>query len=178
MNTNTIKPADIVFVMHHDNKLSKAIAWFMNSRWSHSAIVADVTERDVYLHETSDTQTKVGMLSRYLNSPGTEVEIWSFNMLSKTEQSAAISESAKYHDKMYGYIRLLGAGLRRLLIKIGFKKAPMLLPIGGPLCMMIPHAGLKKIYPQMPTVGTIDTEELYKWVKDRAILKLYKPAEK
>jgi hypothetical protein len=161
---SSLKPLDVVFVMHRKNPISKMMAWFMGSRWSHSAAVAEVGYFDIYLHETSDTQTKVGLMSFYISNPDDEIEV--IRVLSELDYNMAIPEVRKFHNKMYGYVRMVGAGLRRLLMKLGWKRCPMILPIGGPLCMMIPHAGLKTKFIGMPEIGSIDTEELYQWCKD------------
>ncbi len=169
-----IRKGDIVFVMHHGSWVSRAFGWFMDSRWSHCAMVADVGDIDTYLHETSDTQTKVGMLSLYELEPKDEIEIVRVNMGGRLSREIASRHAAKYHNEMYGYIRLVGAGIRRLMMKLGWKKCPMLWPWGGPLCMMIPHRGLLSTFAGMPKLGSIDTEELYRWCLDNGKVIAYK----
>jgi len=154
-----IQRGDIIFVMHHDNKLSKLFAWFMMSDWSHCGIFADVGSFDEYIHETSDTQTKVGLFSLYENDPNCSFVVVRVPGITP----AAMDKAAQYHNKLYGYVRLLGAAVRCLAKRIGFKSFPMIWKVGGPLCMMLPHAALKVVYDGMPSVGDIDTQDLYLW---------------
>lgn len=164
---------DVIFLIHSESTMSRIFAWFMGSQWSHSALVAgyDPISKETFLHETSDTQTKVGMLSIYERDPRVIMKVYRrLPMLTHEKRLAMVEAGGAYHNKMYGYLRLLGAGARRLFMKLGWKKCPMLWPWGGPLCMNIPHAALKVIYPDMGEPGSVDTEELYLFCAERMAL--------
>lgn len=119
-----IKPGDVVFVMHHDNLLSRVIAWFMGSKWSHSALVIEQGAFFTYLAETSDFNTTTGNLDRYLTAKGTSVEIWTKPDLTDKEREIIVRGAMENFDKVYGYLQLflslnVRAILRKLHIRIG-----------------------------------------------------------
>ena len=88
MAISALKPGDVCFVMHNDSWLSRAIAWFMGSQWSHSFIVLEVAADRTYIMETSDYTVTFGHLERYLQDPNVTLEAYTSDMT--VEQGTAM----------------------------------------------------------------------------------------
>ena len=160
-----IRRCDIVFVMHRKSWISRAIAWFMGSRWSHSALVVDPGFR-TWLCETSDFHVNVAALERYLEDPSVEVEIWGPRSPLDSALAGQMADRAlARYGEIYGYLQLFSLGIRRLLMRVGIRIPNFIRT--GLVCTAIPLEayrisgipGLHGIDPE-----SIDTEELYQLV--------------
>lgn len=159
-----LKPGDIGFVMHHDNPLSRAIAWFMGSQWSHSFIVFGECNGKILVVETSDLQVVINEADRYDTDPNVTMEV--FRPMATTDRclEAALKAQA-LNGTVYGFLQLFSFGLRRLLRRVGIK-IPNFIRVGL-VCDAVPLTGwygstipdLKNVDPK-----SIDTEELYQIV--------------
>lgn len=116
-----MKTGDIVYVMHHDNRLSRLIAWFMKSKWSHSAIVIGSDRKRHYLCETSDFEVTLGSLERYMDDPRCSVEIWTPKALSNGARKEVSDRAVTHVGRMYPYLQLLTFALRNGLRRFGIK---------------------------------------------------------
>jgi len=161
------QPGDVGFLMHHDNKLSKIIAWFMQSRWSHSFLVAEPTRQEIYLVETSDFQVGFGSLLDYLKDDSAEFVVYRPKNILDDERQEIVDRAKKQRNKIYGYLQLISLGIRRLLMRINIKINNFFHQ--GLVCTHVITYGyhgsnipeLSKLDPE-----SIDTEELYQIVKN------------
>jgi hypothetical protein len=130
-----IKKGSVVYVMHHDNKISRLIAWFMRDKryptkdWSHSAFVVDSTEDEAWLSETTDLEISYGRLSRYINDPNCSVEIYEIDSIEEDLVRDAIKNADTRVGSIYAYWQLFSWALVCLLAKIKID-VPNWLPIG------------------------------------------------
>ena len=115
MAKSILEPGDIGFLMHHDNWISKAIAWFMGSKWSHTFIVLESAPDRVYTVETSDFEVVVHTLEEYINDPNVSFEIYRAKSLEKVQRNMISRESLKTLGETYGYLQLISLGVRCLL---------------------------------------------------------------
>jgi hypothetical protein len=134
-----IKEGDVFFVMTHNSWLSRTIAWFMQSKWSHSGLVYDVSGREPYTFETTNTETTLQFLNDYIDNPNITLEIWS-PIDATDEQRLSICADAKLTNEMiYGYLQLLSLGLRRLLMRFGVKSDNLIRQ--GQVCCHVVYKG-------------------------------------
>lgn len=118
MSTPALKPGDVCFVMHHDSILSRTIGWFMDSQWSHSFIVLEVTPLRTYILETSDFNVTFGHLERYLEDPNVSLEAYTSDMT--VDQGAAMMQTVvPLYNTLYAYLQLASYAVILLLAKIG-----------------------------------------------------------
>ena len=158
-----LERGDIVFVMHNDNVISKIIAWFMKSRWSHSAVVVDVTPFRTYLCETSDFQVMIGTYDRYVHDAQTSIEVWrSERKISDKDMKVMLENAVDAEGTTYGYLQLFSFGLRRMLMRFNIKIPNFIRQ--GMVCCAVPL----RAYTMSPIVEfngidpeSIDTQEMY-----------------
>ena len=161
-----IKKADIGFLIHRDNWMSRTIAWFMRSRWSHAFLIKHVTDEDVYTLETSDFEVTIGMLQLYVDDPNVELEIWSPKNIDDEERKRIVIESEKTYGTVYGYLQLVSFGIRCILKRFNIHIKNFIRQ--GMVCDHVVLYGyrissiakLRGIDPE-----SIDSEELYQLVK-------------
>ena len=164
------EPGDIVFIMHNESWLSKAIAKVMGSKWSHSAVVYGEAFGKTLLCETSLYQVNLDYLDRYLDDPNCEIEVY---------RKAGVSDCAPkirsncdpMLGKMYGYLQLLSLGLRRLFRL----KIPNLIHQGLVCCHVIAYSlnGVDECFTGLEK-ESFDTEELYRMMEEFKYINVYK----
>lgn len=161
----TARKADIGFVMHHDNWISKVIAWFMGSQWSHSFIVLEDSKERTYLLETSDFEVTIGLLETYLNDPNVSLELWTSDVVSDNERVNIVNGSMRVHGQIYGYLQLLSLGIRRLLMRIGVR-VPNFIRQGVVCNQVVSYGYTESNLPVLDDIDpeSIDTQELYEIV--------------
>jgi hypothetical protein len=152
------------FCMHHDSFISRAIAWFMGSRWSHSFMVYDTSSKQSYTIETSDFRIHNGNVGSYVKNKNVSLEIWDFPLDDETRDrmTAACQE---FHGHMYGYAQLFSLGIRRLLMRVGITIPNFIRH--SVVCNQLVSYGLKESgLKPFSTLDpeSIDTEELYQLV--------------
>jgi len=156
---------DIGFLIHKDSWMSRVIAWFMGSRWSHTFLVVEKGVFCTWVSETTETIICTGILNNYLDDIEVEMEIFR-PKITPGEKHKVVERCLENHGKWYAYIQFISQGIRLLLKKIGIK-IPNFLPYGlqcnshvltGYCLTSIP--GLEGIVPQ-----SVDTEELYQIVR-------------
>ena len=158
---------DIIFIMNHHMWISRTIAWFMGSKWSHCGIVIDRSVDRTYTTETTDYEVAIGILESYLYHPSVSIEVYRAKSLSEDEKKMIVSECLKNLWKTYGYLQLISLGIRRLLIRyLGIKIGNFFRQ--GIICCGHVLYGYSKT--SLPVIGgidpeSIDTEELYVLVK-------------
>src|SRR5574339_318080 len=101
-----LKPGDIGFVIHKDNWISKTIAWFMGSKWSHTAIILHPTDKRTYTIETSDFQVSIQIFEDYLKDTNIKMEIWSPS-LTDEERKIITNKALSHLGEIYGYLQLI-----------------------------------------------------------------------
>ena len=161
-----MKPGDIGFIIHKDNWISKAIAWFMGSKWSHTFLVIDQSSKLTYTAETSDFEVTIGTVELYKLDPNVEMEIWTNDLMSEDEKQQSAAHAYKLYGMNYGYLQLISLGIRRLLMRVGIKIKNFFR--FGIVCTAVPLEGMRHIkasglYGIDPE--SIDTEELYQKIK-------------
>lgn len=156
---------DIAFVIHKDNWISKAIAWFMKSKWSHSLMIAEQTNARTYTVETSDFQVIYGDFALYENDPNVEFEVYRPQKIGTDTRELAVNQSAEKLLEVYGYSQLISFGIRRLLMRVGIKVPNFFRH--GVVCNGVVLYGAR-VYPYPSFMGidpeSIDTEEMYQLV--------------
>jgi hypothetical protein len=158
-------PGDIVFVIHKDNWISKAIAWFMKSRWSHSLMIAEQTGARTYTVETSDFQVIHGDFSIYEKSPFVEYEIYRPQKIGTDVREKMVRLSSEKLLEVYGYSQLISFGIRRILMRLGIKIHNFFRQ--GVVCNGVVLYGARALpYPSFNGIDpeSIDTEEMYQLV--------------
>lgn len=105
MNKLDLKPGDVGFLMQHDNWVSRAIAWFMGSRWSHTFLVADIGHFQIYTSETCEFIVHTGEMYPKLRDKAVEMEVYRppFNQAQIVDVVRACQEN---HGEIYGYLQL------------------------------------------------------------------------
>lgn len=158
-------PGDIGFVMHKKNLLSRTIAWFMGSQWSHAFIVLEATPTRTYILETSDFEVMVSDLGVYLSDPDCHLVVYSPAGLSDLMRELVCQEAMKNLKSVYGYAQLISLGIRRLLMRVGIR-INNFFRNGLVCCHVVTYGyrisripGLSGIDPE-----SIDTEELFQIV--------------
>ena len=167
-----VKQGDIFFVMHHDNKISKLMAWFMSSKWSHSGLVHGVLEDRILVQETSDVQVIISDLNKYLEDPNVSLEVWAPQVGEYQRYCATERAYKKTHGLIYGYFQLISLGLRRVFKLFGINIPNFIR--SNVVCCHVPSYAYS-INPDV--IGPIsndpegcDTQELYEEVSKRCAL--------
>lgn len=158
-----LRPGDLGFVMHHDNTLSRVIAWFMGSRWSHSFIVYGELYGKTLVVECSDFEVVISTLDRYLDDENVSMEIWLPITQESGEKAAAQAQACE--GTIYGYLQLFSLAIRRILMRINIRIPNFIRQ--GMVCTAVPISGwfgsnfepLGKLDPE-----SVDTQDLYELV--------------
>ncbi len=169
-----VRPGDIFFIMHNDNKLSRLFAWFMGSSWSHCGLVYEVTKNRIYTIETTDFEVTHRQLNDYINDHRVNMEIWTPKKSSKEERKNIVFSANGYREKPYGYLQLLGHGIRRVLMRIGITiNNPIRF---GTICCDVVLLGyaVSKYKELHVKIKTIDTQDVYERVKNGSFDLVYK----
>ena len=155
------EPGDVVFIMHNDNTLSKIIAKFMKSKWSHSAVVIGHLNGEPVLCETSDLQTGFNMLDRYIVGPECDVRVYR-RKLSKVQKLKVFENAKKQNGIPYGWFQLLSFAIRRIILNTFGKRINNFIRQGQVCCATVGYClqglggfELSKLDPE-----SYDTQEL------------------
>ena len=165
---NKWQVGDIGFVMHNNSWVSKAISWFMNSKWSHCFIIIDTSSEDrTYVSETSDYQVAVGWVERYMQDPHVSaLEIVRLPNLPYPEQLEIKSRGLDLYEKLYPYWQFIPLAVRGLLkrIKIRLKN---FLPFGYNCNENVLYILQNTHYPELKgnDIYAGDTEDFYQLMK-------------
>jgi hypothetical protein len=159
-------PADIGFAMSVDSWLSKTIAWFMGSRWSHTFMIAGSMHGQDMTVETSDYEVYAApMIDHY--GPRKRTAIYRCKVLDDETRKAIVLKSMSHIGETYGYLQLLSLGLRRLLMRAGIRIPNFFRQ--GLVCCAVPLYGYKEstVHPlSIIDPESIDTEELYQIISN------------
>jgi hypothetical protein len=168
-------PGSIGFVLHRDNWISRVIAWFMGSKWSHSFLVYDNGRFGDYVVETTDFEVTISPTSKYLTDPNVSYEVYAPSLSGDLyeQEKRIIMGAYPLIGMVYGYAQLFSLGVRRVFMKIGIRIPNFIRT--GVVCCHVPLYGyvksdmeiLKDIDPE-----SIDTEELYQIIKNHPRFKL------
>jgi hypothetical protein len=155
--------ADVGFLIHKKNKLSKLIAWFMKSEWSHSFLVCDVGH-STYVCETSDYQVCINTLDRYLSDENVKMKIYRRKKMDGLENTR-IKNTYCLLGSLYGYFQLISLGIRRLLMRVGVK-IPNFIFQGVVCCHVVMHylSQISNSFFYGVPYEALDTEEVYQMV--------------
>lgn len=172
------KNGDIVFVMHRGNWLSRVIAWFMGSKFSHTALVSveDVYGR-IMLTETSDFEVTMNTLNRYIADPTVSIEVYRDEKLNFDSRNRVASVSLKQLGELYGWLQLFSFAIRSIIKKITKKDIGNFIRQGRVCCAVvgysfqeaIPSHWLSQIDPE-----SYDTEELRQMCIKNGLSLVYK----
>jgi len=158
------KPGDIFFVMHNGSKLSRLMAWFMQSKWSHSGLIYEPTDRTIYTLETSDYEVTHQDFNTYINDSTVNLEVWSPVSLSDSDRLAVTSAAVLVEGDVYGYLQLLSLGLKDSLKRLGIKISN-LLQIGVICCDVVIYGYAASNMQELHIdPRSIDTQDLYEIV--------------
>lgn len=149
------KSGDVGFIMHHDNPISKVIAWFMGSKWSHSFLVLEQTESRTYILETSDFEVCISTIDKYIADKNVTMEVWR-----RTDAGTSAEKAMPLLGEVYGYPQLLSLGLRRLLMRIGIHIQNFFHV--SVVCCGVPLTGYQWLFGIDPK--SIDTQEFYELI--------------
>ena len=146
------KKGDIGFVITRNNIISRIFAWFLQSEWSHTFVVISANETI----ETNAIKVHVNTLDDHVLNKNKDVEIWS-PICGDENRDIIVYEAKKLLGIKYSYIKVLYIGIRRLLIRIGYRIK--LLFSKRVVCSDVVLAGLFKA--GLLNTKDIDTQELY-----------------
>ena len=107
--------------MHHKNPISRIIAAFMKSPFSHSGVIYDTSGRDVITMETTDYEVTANFFDRYLSEERCSIQVWREENLPISQRVEAALASKKLNLQTYGYFQLLSWAFEILMGKIGIK---------------------------------------------------------
>jgi hypothetical protein len=159
------QPGDIAFSIHSKNPISKAIAWFTGSRWSHTILIVEHSKY-IYTSETSDFEVVMHTLDDSLNDPTVIMEVFRAD-LSPDQQKLIVEKCMENLGQTYGYFQFISLGVRALLRRwFGIKINNFIRQ--GVVCNQHVLYGLS----QIPSLGelygmdpeSIDQQELYEKV--------------
>jgi len=158
----SLMAGDIGFVFHTGNPISRLIAWFMKSRFSHSFLVYGTLRDQTLVVETSDFEVVISTFDRYLADPRCRIEVYRPTTPGKPQRDLAARHASELLGTTYGYLQLLSLGLRRILRRLGVRIPNFIRQ--GVVCTAVPLYGwhglglpvLSQIDPE-----SIDTEELH-----------------
>lgn len=168
-------PGSVGFVINRNNWISRTIAWFMKSKWSHSFLVYDNGRFGDYVIETTDFEVTLSPTSKYLNDPNVSYEVYAPDLLGnpETQERNIIYGARPLIGTVYGYAQLFSLGVRRLLMRVGIRIPNFIRT--GVVCCHVPLYGYKKsdleILKDLDP-ESIDTEELYQIIKNHPRFKL------
>jgi hypothetical protein len=169
-----MKIGDVVFIMHHDNDISKAISSAMNSRWSHSTRIYEVASRGAYVIETTDFEVAFGEMKRYLEDPNCELEVWTCDAITEDEAFSHMEYTRRdLVGLIYPYWQFISLGIRRILVRFGIKIPNFIRSLYTCNEVVLyslsrsPKTSFYNIDPQ-----SIDTEDMYQQIKADPAFKL------
>ena len=168
-------PGDIFFIMSTDNRLSRWIAWFMDSKFSHSGMILEETARRIYTCETSDLEVAYFDLEHYLNDTTIVLEVLRLPVRLETGEEMA-AEATKYARTIYGYLQLFFSfSIRELIRKVFRRIVPNFIRQGMVCCHVILYAckksGIQRLEEQDPE--GIQTQETYELLKKCGAVVIY-----
>lgn len=166
------RPGDIFFVISHDNFMSRLIAWFMRSKWSHSGIIVKAGYKNAKLIETNSTKVITDEMYEHIDDPNKSLEVWR-HPYSEDKGMMAALYARDLLDKSYGYLRMLWSAMRQILLRVGITIKCN--PIPGTLCDDVVEysymrAGVDIFKDDM---RWIDTQELYLLIQRQGFIKIY-----
>lgn len=169
------KPGDIFFINHHDNPLSKVIAWFMKSSFSHSGLILEQTSKRTYTLETSDYEVTQSLFEDYIDDPYVSIEVYRKEDLSDEEREDIMERALAVDNAGYGYLQLLSFAVKRLLKRVNIS-IPNIIRQGLVCCHVVLYgyqgSGIKELDKVDPE--NWDTQELYDFVKGANLTLVYK----
>ena len=116
-----MKIGDIGFIIHKKSALSKTIAWFMKSQWSHCFIIIGELNGVPIICETTDFEIVYSPLTKYTNDPNVMMTIFSNDDLLFGDDVKIFNNTLDIHGKKYGYLQLLSHAVRLLLLRFNVK---------------------------------------------------------
>lgn len=165
-----MRAADVGFIIHKGNWISRTIAWFMGSRWSHCFLVLEQTENRTYTVETSDFEVTIGLKEIYDEKPDVEMEIYRNVKLTEQEIDLIAKRGLERYGENYGYFQLFSLGVRRLFMKLRLPQISNFIRSGIVCCGVVVHA-LNRA-PKSGFFGmhedSIDTEEVYQYIRNNS----------
>lgn len=161
----TYKPGDIVFTMSRSWWVPKAIAWFMQSQWSHAALIVEEGKICTYITEANRFQINFGWLEEYRDDPTASFAVYRATNISDETRLAIVDECLKNTGTVYGYLQLFSLGVRRLLMRVGVL-IPNFIRQGMVCDQHVLYGYTKSGLPGFKDIDpeSIDTEELYQLV--------------
>lgn len=149
-----LQPGDVGFIMWHKNPLSRVIAWFMGSKWSHCFIVADEMFGEPMLLETSDFEVVASPLSKY---EVTGVSVVIYRNVHGLSDYKAMEDALHLIKTHYGWLQLLSLGIRRIAMRFGIKLPNFIRQ--GMVCTAVPTSVWSK-QPHCPELFGVDPESI------------------
>jgi hypothetical protein len=116
MNMPRFEPGDIFFVMHKNNILSRLIAKWMGSKWSHCGLVIEHGNLFIHTSETSDFQIVGSYLESYMLNDKVELEVLRLPIQQAFGVQMALDATTR-NQWLYGWLQLLVSFNIKLLLK-------------------------------------------------------------
>lgn len=170
-----LKPGDVGYLIHTDNKISAVISDFMDSQWSHSFIVLGTFGGYTFIVETSDVQVMISVLQPYLDDPKVKMEITSHPDMSDAERVVVVAASLKLLKQIYGYFQLLSWAVEITLLKLFKYHARHFIRWGLVCCHVVTYGYTVSERPLLKGLDpeSIHTEEMYQLFKKAGFLTVY-----
>ena len=147
----------------------------MQSKFSHSGLIYEQTDRCTYTLETSDFEVTQSRFEDYIEDPNVSIEVWSFADLSD-DTRIDIAERARHKcdNLRYGYLQLLSFAIKRLAHRIGIT-LPNFIRQGLVCCHVVLYGYQYAVSGPMNQVDpeNWDTQELYDMVQRSGMIKVY-----
>jgi len=163
MQNLDFQPADVFFLIHSKNDISKAIAKVTGSRWSHAGMIMEIGVFATYTIETCDFNVWTNHFEKYLTDQWVEMEV--FRPKRELPMKEQIVKAAqKTHGTIYGFLQFISLGIRARISRLipNFIRQGIVcnqVVLSGLTVSDIP--GFQGIDPE-----SMDQEELYKLVKN------------
>jgi len=154
------QPGDVFFLIHSKNDISKAIAAFTGSKWSHTGMIMEAGGYATYTIETCDFLVWTNHFEKYLNDPHCLMEVYR-PKINPDKLHIVIKAAQKTHGQMYGYFQFISLGIRGLLRVAGFLKLAKWLPNfirQGIVCNQVVLTGYT--HSDIPGLQGIDPESI------------------
>jgi hypothetical protein len=104
----------IGFETNYRSTISRLIRWFSKSVWSHTFIVTDDVGDHTYVMEANEFGTTFMLLDEYQKTI-VNFELWEPIATPEQIEAALKKAQKKFVGQVYGYLQLLGIGLKILV---------------------------------------------------------------
>jgi hypothetical protein len=162
-----LKQGDIVFSFRKDNLLSRLIAWFTRSRFSHVSIVHLVGDGYCVISEATIIGIRFNLIDYYLENTKISVEVWNLPGLTDTTRKTIVDSAYNLNkNESYGFLQFFSYAIRALLKKMKINIKNFIRQ--GVVCNQYVAYGYKKSgisWFDMIDPEAIDQEDFYRLIQ-------------